>query len=96
MNSDFHPSEAPAAFPSTPFYSNELARAFQVAARLYAGQTRKQTDIPYLSHLLGTCAIAIEYGANQEEAIGALLHDAIEDVEPPRRRGPRSGRSARW
>lgn len=65
-----------------PFYSAEMARALEVAARLHASQTRKSTAIPYLSHLLGTCAIAIEYGATQEEAIGALLHDVIEDVEP--------------
>jgi (p)ppGpp synthase/HD superfamily hydrolase len=32
--------------------------------------------------LLGTCSIALEYGADEEEAIAALLHDAIEDVEP--------------
>lgn len=82
MNSDFDPNKAPTAFPSRPFYSDELARALEVAARLHADQTRKQTDIPYLSHLLGTCAIAIEYGATQEEAIAALLHDVIEDVEP--------------
>jgi len=35
-----------------------------------------------LSHLLGTCSIALEYGADEVEAIAALLHDAIEDGEP--------------
>jgi GTP pyrophosphokinase len=43
---------------------------------------RKGTTIPYLSHLLGTCAIALDYGANEDEAIAALLHDAVEDGEP--------------
>jgi GTP pyrophosphokinase len=50
-------------------------------ARL-ATQLRKGTTIAYLSHLLGTCAIALDYGANEHEAIAALLHDAIEDGEP--------------
>jgi (p)ppGpp synthase/HD superfamily hydrolase len=53
-----------------------------VAARLHAHQRRKGSDIPYLSHLLGTCAIALDYGAGEDEAIAALLHDAIEDVQP--------------
>jgi GTP pyrophosphokinase len=38
--------------------------------------------VPYISHLLATCAIALDYGADEDEAIAALLHDAIEDVEP--------------
>jgi (p)ppGpp synthase/HD superfamily hydrolase len=63
-------------------YSERLLRALDVAARMHAGQSRKGTDVPYLSHLLGACAIAFEHGANEDQAIAALLHDAIEDVEP--------------
>ncbi len=59
-----------------------LGRAAQTAARLHAAQVRKDTEIPYVSHLFGTCAIALEYGANEDQAIAALLHDVIEDVEP--------------
>ena len=65
-----------------PLYSERLIDALGVAARLHADQARKGSDIPYLSHLLGTCGIALEYGASEEEAIAALLHDAIEDVRP--------------
>jgi (p)ppGpp synthase/HD superfamily hydrolase len=65
-----------------PLYSERLIDALGVAARLHAGQRRKATDIPYLSHLLGTCSIAMDYGAGEDEAIAALLHDAIEDVQP--------------
>ena len=65
-----------------PLYSERLIEALGVAARLHAGQRRKGSEIPYLSHLLGTCAIALDYGANEDEAIAALLHDAIEDVQP--------------
>ena len=49
------------------------------AARLHADQTRKGSEVPYLSHLMGVTAIALEHGANEDEAIGALLHDAVED-----------------
>lgn len=47
---------------------------------IHAGQIRKGTDIPYLAHLLGVTSIALEYGANELEAISALLHDAGEDA----------------
>ena len=39
----------------------------------------EKTKVPYIGHLLGVTAIAMEYGANETEAIGALLHDAVED-----------------
>jgi (p)ppGpp synthase/HD superfamily hydrolase len=63
-------------------YSDRLIEALAVAARLHARQQRKGSGVPYLSHLLGTCSIALDYGADEDEAIAALLHDAIEDVEP--------------
>jgi hypothetical protein len=63
-------------------YSQRLLLALVAAATMHATQRRKGGDIPYISHLLGTCAIALEYGADEDEAIAALLHDAIEDVEP--------------
>lgn len=65
-----------------PQYTERLIDALGVAARLHADQRRKGSDIPYLSHLLGTCSIALDYGADEDEAIAALLHDVIEDVEP--------------
>jgi len=63
-------------------YSDRLIAAMAAAAQIHGIQARKGTTIPYLSHLLGTCAIALDYGANEDEAIAALLHDAIEDGEP--------------
>jgi GTP pyrophosphokinase len=63
-------------------YSVRLLRALDATARMHAAQLRKGTGIPYLSHLLGVCSIAFEYGATEDEAIAALLHDAIEDVTP--------------
>jgi GTP pyrophosphokinase len=60
-------------------YSERFVHALGTAARLHAAQRRKGSGVPYISHLLGTCAIALEHGADEDEAIAALLHDAIED-----------------
>ena len=49
------------------------------AHQVHKGQRRKGTGIPYIAHVLGVAAIAMEYGATEDEAIGALLHDAAED-----------------
>ncbi|MGA2062012.1 MAG: HD domain-containing protein, partial [Thermoguttaceae bacterium] len=45
----------------------------------HAGQVRKVSGEPYVAHLLGVTSIALDYGADDDEAIAALLHDAIED-----------------
>jgi (p)ppGpp synthase/HD superfamily hydrolase len=49
------------------------------AARLHADQVRKQTNVPYVSHLLAVCGLVLEDGGDEDEAIAALLHDAVED-----------------
>lgn len=59
--------------------SPRFEKALAFAARLHADQLREGTAIPYLAHFLGTASIALEYGANEEEATAALLHDAVED-----------------
>src|SRR5918996_6299353 len=59
--------------------SQKFEEALVYATRAHANQTRKKTRIPYIAHILGVTAIALEYGANETEAIGALLHDAVED-----------------
>jgi GTP pyrophosphokinase len=55
--------------------------ALLMASRVHASQTRKGTNIPYVAHVLGVAAIALEHGATENQAIAALLHDAIEDGE---------------
>jgi (p)ppGpp synthase/HD superfamily hydrolase len=59
--------------------SRQFEKALQYATRIHGGQLRKKTRIPYIAHILGVTAIAMEYGANETEAIAALLHDAVED-----------------
>jgi (p)ppGpp synthase/HD superfamily hydrolase len=59
--------------------SEQFEEALIYATRAHCNQTRKKTGIPYVAHILGVAAIALEYGANESEAIGALLHDTVED-----------------
>jgi (p)ppGpp synthase/HD superfamily hydrolase len=53
--------------------------ALLYAANLHAGQKRKSSDVPYLSHLLGAAALTLQFGGDEDQAIAALLHDAVED-----------------
>lgn len=54
-------------------------RALIYAARIHAKQFRKGTSRPYVAHLLGVTSIALTHGGDEDEAIAALLHDAVED-----------------
>ena len=56
-----------------------LQRAFRYAAEKHAGQTRKQTAVPYLSHLMAVASLVLEAGGDEDLAIAALLHDVVED-----------------
>jgi (p)ppGpp synthase/HD superfamily hydrolase len=59
--------------------SSRFEEALVYATQLHATQLRKATPIPYIAHLLGVVAIVLEHGGDEDEAIAALLHDAIED-----------------
>ena len=59
--------------------SPRFDQALIYATHAHATQVRKGTETPYVAHLLGVCSIALEYGASEDEAIAALLHDAVED-----------------
>jgi (p)ppGpp synthase/HD superfamily hydrolase len=62
--------------PLTPRFSEALT----FAADMHRDQPRKGTQIPYVAHVLGVASLALEHGADEDEAIAALLHDAIEDA----------------
>ena len=62
-----------------PFLTDRFDEALAYASRLHRAQTRKGEGIPYVSHLLAVAAIALENGADEDQAIAALLHDAVED-----------------
>ena len=62
-----------------PMLSPRFDDALGYASRLHRGQMRKGTSIPYVAHLLGVASNALEYGATEDVAVAALLHDALED-----------------
>jgi (p)ppGpp synthase/HD superfamily hydrolase len=49
------------------------------AAELHSYQRRKAKNVPYISHLISVSALVWEDGGDEQLAIAALLHDAIED-----------------
>lgn len=56
-----------------------FAEALTLAHELHAGQVRKGTAIPYVSHVLAVASIVLDHGGDEDQAIAALLHDAVED-----------------
>lgn len=59
--------------------TERFEQALIYANRLHADQVRKLSGVPYISHLLSVAALVLEDGGTEDEAIAALLHDAIED-----------------
>ncbi|MGL4465624.1 MAG: HD domain-containing protein [Planctomycetia bacterium] len=54
-------------------------QALAYAALMHNGQVRKNTGIPYVAHVLAVAALVMEHGGDEDETIGALLHDVVED-----------------
>jgi GTP pyrophosphokinase len=59
--------------------TERISQALALAVEAHTGQKRKGTDIPYVAHPMGVASIALDHGADEEQAMAALLHDAIED-----------------
>lgn len=63
----------------TPKLTHRFEQALVYANRLHCKQIRKGSNVPYISHLLSVAALVLENGGDEDEAIAALLHDAVED-----------------
>ena len=59
--------------------SAQFQNAFDFAYHLHFSQKRKGSGIPYIAHLMAVAALVLEDGGDEEQAIAALLHDAVED-----------------
>lgn len=59
--------------------TTRFSDALVLACQLHRMQARKGTQVPYVAHLLAVAGLALEHGATENEAIAALLHDAVED-----------------
>lgn len=53
--------------------------ALVYAFKLHKHQTRKSLPVPYFAHLMGVASLVLEAGGDEDTAIAALLHDAVED-----------------
>ena len=60
--------------------SSRYGEALQWAEEIHRPQRRKGKQVPYISHLISVSALVWEDGGNEDQAIAALLHDAIEDA----------------
>lgn len=64
---------------ANPLLSSRFDEALAFAVDLHREQPRKGTGVPYVSHLLSVAALVLEHGGSEDQAIAALLHDAVED-----------------
>lgn len=88
------------ATPPDPILGRRFIDALAWATELHGQQARKGGTIPYLGHLLGVCALVLDAGGDEDQAIAALLHDSVEDGgisfdEIEGRFGPRVARIVR-
>jgi (p)ppGpp synthase/HD superfamily hydrolase len=63
-----------------------LTRAAELALSWHAGQSRKGSDVPYVSHLLQVTGLVLEHGGDADQAVAGFLHDCLEDVSAPEER----------
>ena len=54
-------------------------KALDFTYKIHIKQNRKGTGIPYFTHLVSVSNNVIEDVGTTDEAIGSLLHDAVED-----------------
>jgi (p)ppGpp synthase/HD superfamily hydrolase len=73
----------PETYTDDPILTERFDRALALASDHHRRQLRKGAGIPYVSHLLGVTSLVLEMGGSEDEAIGALLHDAVEDGGGP-------------
>jgi len=69
----------PEHFTDTPLLTERFDAALHYATRHHARQLRKGTPIPYAAHILAVASLVLEMHGDEDEAIGALLHDVVED-----------------
>jgi (p)ppGpp synthase/HD superfamily hydrolase len=67
------------AYTDTPLLTERFDRSLHYATRHHARQLRKGTPVPYTAHLLAVASLVLEMHGDEDEAIGGLLHDVVED-----------------
>lgn len=62
--------------------TERISQALALAVEAHDQQVRKGTQVPYVAHPMGVASIALDFGADEDQAIAALLHDVLEDGGP--------------
>lgn len=70
---------APRRAPQVPHFGRRTEEAFSYALAAHGAQVRKGGPVPYVSHLLAVASIVMEDGGDEDQVVGALLHDVVED-----------------
>jgi (p)ppGpp synthase/HD superfamily hydrolase len=65
----------------SPAYSDIVNHAFAYAGIHHAGQRRKGTRLPYITHLANVAVILARYNLDERTIAAAILHDVVEDCE---------------
>lgn len=60
-------------------FSPRIRHALNFALKHHAGQTRKNRNAPYIMHPMQVALILAVYDRPEDELIGAILHDVVED-----------------
>jgi (p)ppGpp synthase/HD superfamily hydrolase len=63
-----------------PSLTTRFDEAFAYAHAAHHAQTRTNSAVPYLAHLMGVASIVLDDDGTEDEAIAGLLHDAAEDA----------------
>lgn len=72
------------SYTDSPLLTADFDRALLLATSHHRRQLRKGgAGTPYVAHLLAVTSLVLEMGGSEDEAIGALLHDAVEDGGGP-------------
>lgn len=67
------------SFTDTPLLTARFDAALHYGLDHHRRQLRKGTPVPYAAHLLAVASLVLEMHGDEDEAIGALLHDVVED-----------------
>lgn len=59
---------------------NIVEKAIIIAAKSHAGQTRKSTDIPYITHPFAVGMLLQQTKCTDEVIAAGILHDTLEDT----------------
>ncbi len=57
-----------------------LERAVRLSVKAHAGQMRKESNTPYITHLIGVSLILAKHGFSDTVIAAGLAHDTVEDT----------------